>query len=127
MTQLLHNIDDVRDRIVQLESAEVFDEDAWLAVLADLRSAGRVAGLADAQRRMETARENQPSPKAGEGVSVAVETGFKYGMKLLFTNDNMSEMRFQLQNGQKIWYSEMNAIQRGHANKLIHSNETEGV
>ncbi len=53
------NIDDVRTRIMALENAEYFDGDAWQRVLADLRAAGRVAGLADAERRMETARGNQ--------------------------------------------------------------------
>lgn len=53
------NIDDVRARIMELEAAEYFDGDAWQRALADLRAAGRVAGLADAERRMETARANK--------------------------------------------------------------------
>lgn len=57
--KLLHNIDDVRAEIMRLESAPVFDAVAWAKVLADMDSQGRVAGLADARRRMETARENQ--------------------------------------------------------------------
>jgi len=60
------NIDDVRTEIMRLETAPHFDADAWSRVLADLSTAGRVAGLADAQRRMETARSNQ--------LAVAVET-----------------------------------------------------
>ena len=103
MTTLLHNIDDTRAEIMRLESAPTFDAEAWTRVLADLESAGRVSGLADAKRRMETARENQPAP-------VAVETGFKYGMKLIFINDIMSDFCFKLQNGEKIWYSDMTTI-----------------
>ena len=55
---LITNIDDVRARIMELESATVFDDRAWQMVLADLRAAGRVSALADAQRRMETAKGN---------------------------------------------------------------------
>lgn len=62
------NIDEVRAEIMRLEAAPHFDAAAWSRVLADLSAAGRVAGLADAQRRMETARSNQPA--------VAVETGY---------------------------------------------------
>jgi hypothetical protein len=54
------NIDDVRAEIMRLEAAPHFDADAWSRVLADLSAAGRVSALADAQRRMETARSNQP-------------------------------------------------------------------
>ena len=61
MTQGISNIDDVRGRIMQLESAAVFDQTAWRQVLADLSAAGRVAGLEDAKRRMETAKSNQPA------------------------------------------------------------------
>lgn len=64
------NIDDVRARIMELEAAEYFDGDAWQRVLADLRAAGRVAGLADAERRMETALENA---KVVVGQVVSVE------------------------------------------------------
>lgn len=53
------NIDNVRAEIMALESATVFDDQAWQRVLADLRAAGRVSALADAERRMETARGNQ--------------------------------------------------------------------
>lgn len=62
------NIDDVRAEIMRLESAPHFDADAWSRVLADLSTAGRFSALADATRRMETARSNQPA--------VAVETGY---------------------------------------------------
>ena len=52
------NIDEIRDRIMALECAEVFDEGAWGMVIADLRAAGRLSALADAERRMATARSN---------------------------------------------------------------------
>ena len=58
MTTLLTNIDIVRARIMELESAAVFDQRAWEMVFADLRAAGRLSALADAERRMETARDN---------------------------------------------------------------------
>lgn len=63
MTTILagSNIDDVRLRIMDLEDAAVFDAMAWSRVLADLEAAGRVSALADAKRRMETARSNQPN------------------------------------------------------------------
>jgi len=78
------NIDDVRDEIMRLESAPHFDANAWSRVLADLSAAGRLSALADAQRRMETARSNQPvvgldiaSGKDRTVVrGVAVETGY---------------------------------------------------
>lgn len=53
------NIDDVRARLMALENAEIFDAMAWSQVLADLAAAGRLSALADAERRMETARGNQ--------------------------------------------------------------------
>lgn len=62
MTFLLHNIDGVREEIMRLESAPMFDAESWARVLADLESAGRVAGLDDAKRRMEAAKINQPLP-----------------------------------------------------------------
>lgn len=68
------NIDDVRDEIMRLESAPHFNADAWSRVLADLSTAGRFSALADAQRRMETARSNQPA--------VAVETDYNVDGKL---------------------------------------------
>lgn len=52
------NIDNVRMRIMALESATVFDNLAWQCVFADLRAAGRLSALSDAERRMETARTN---------------------------------------------------------------------
>lgn len=61
MNQLLHNIDDVREWIMRLERAPAFDANAWARVLADLEAGGRVSALADARRRMETARGNQIS------------------------------------------------------------------
>lgn len=78
------NIDDIRDRIMRLESAPAFDLMAWSKVLADLSD--RPAGLEDAKRRMDTAMRNQPMRVStdlgmdGEDVielvlvSVAVET-----------------------------------------------------
>lgn len=71
---LLHNIDDVRTEIMRLERAPAFDAEAWARVLADLESAGRVSALADAQRRMETAKGNQLSKADAEFVeSVPVD------------------------------------------------------
>ncbi len=61
------NIDDIRAEIMRLEAAPRFDAVAWSRALADLSAAGRVSALADARRRMETARHNQPA--------VTVETG----------------------------------------------------
>jgi hypothetical protein len=55
---VITNIDPIRARIMGLESATVFDDRAWQEVLADLRAAGRVSALADAERRMATARQN---------------------------------------------------------------------
>lgn len=52
------NIDPIRERIMALEVNLIFDALEWAKVLADLEAAGRVAGLADAKRRMETARQN---------------------------------------------------------------------
>ena len=52
------NIDDIRAEIMRLESAPAFDLMAWSKVLADMSD--RPAGLADAKRRMETARLNKP-------------------------------------------------------------------
>ncbi len=78
------NIDDIRYRIMRLESAPTFDPMAWSKVLADLSD--RPAGLEDAKRRMATASRNQlmrVSTDLGMGgedvielmlVSVAVET-----------------------------------------------------
>jgi hypothetical protein len=54
------NIDDIRDRIMRLEDAPTFDQLAWDMVLSDLRAAGRLSALNDAERRMDTARHNQP-------------------------------------------------------------------
>lgn len=53
---VITNIDDVRARIMALEFAAMFDERAWQMALADL--AERPSALADAQRRMETAKRN---------------------------------------------------------------------
>lgn len=53
------NLDDVRLEIMRLENADYFDAEAWSRVIAYLSAAGRVAGLVDAERRMETARQNQ--------------------------------------------------------------------
>lgn len=60
MTILMQtNIDTIRAKIMSLEVAPIFDQDAWEMALADLRAAGRLSALADAERRMETARCNQ--------------------------------------------------------------------
>lgn len=86
------NIDDIRAEIMRLENAKVFDQRVWDRVLADLRAAGRVSAAADASRRMETARHNQPmhvSIDLGMGgneielvlVSVAMETESSYATR----------------------------------------------
>jgi len=51
------NVDDVRARIMELESADVYDHQAWFQVLVALN--GRPSAQADAVRRMETAKCNQ--------------------------------------------------------------------
>jgi len=48
----------VRARIMALESDTVFDDRAWQEIFADLRAAGRMSALADAERRMQTAKKN---------------------------------------------------------------------
>lgn len=58
MTTLLTNIDDVRAEIMQLENAEIFEQAAWDRVQRALIEQDRPAALADAQRRMATARQN---------------------------------------------------------------------
>jgi len=65
MAVLLSNIDDVRARIMELESADVYDQRAWAQVLIALSD--RPNARADAARRMATAKSNQ-------SVLVAVET-----------------------------------------------------
>lgn len=50
------NIDDVRARIMELESAAVFDQRAWADVLIALTD--RPNARADAARRMETVKQN---------------------------------------------------------------------
>lgn len=52
------NIDTIRERIMALEVSPIFDAFEWAKVLADLEAAGRVSALADAKRRMETAKKN---------------------------------------------------------------------
>ena len=44
---------------------------------------------------------------------------FNHGMRIVFENRIMSNVLFELMNGTKIWYTDMNAIQRGHADKLL--------
>lgn len=56
MAMLLTNIDQVRARIMELESAAVFDQRAWATVLIALTD--RPNARADAARRMETAKGN---------------------------------------------------------------------
>jgi len=53
------NIEDVRAEIMRLEAAQGFDGNAWQRVFAALRAQGRTVGLADAERRMESARGRQ--------------------------------------------------------------------
>ncbi len=77
------NIDDIRAEIMRLEDAPTYDQKAWANVLMQL--AGHPTRRADAARRMETAKSNQPmrvSTDLGMGVEeielvlvpVAVET-----------------------------------------------------
>ncbi len=58
MTTIKHNIDEVRTRIMWLEMADTFDQSAWDEVLGALASQERPSALADAMRRMDTARLN---------------------------------------------------------------------
>lgn len=58
MTTLMHNIDDVRAEIMRLENAEIFVQADWDRVQMALIEQGRTAGLADCQRRMQTALQN---------------------------------------------------------------------
>lgn len=55
------NIDDIRAEIMRLESAPTFDQADWNTVLGALRCAGRLSAAVDAERRMETARNNASS------------------------------------------------------------------
>ena len=82
-TLLQTNIDDIRAEIMRLESAPTYDPMAWSRVLAGLSD--RPAGLADAKRRMETAKHkhhihvNTDLGMGGEGIEltlvpVAMET-----------------------------------------------------
>ena len=57
---MITNIDDVRARIMELESAAVFDRAAWVVVLMALGE--RPSAHADAMRRMETAKGWQQMP-----------------------------------------------------------------
>ena len=54
--------DPIRGEIMRLETVQVFEAEAWERVLADLKAAGRCAGLADAERRMRSAQEWQAIP-----------------------------------------------------------------
>ena len=44
---------------------------------------------------------------------------FDHGMRIVFENRIMSNVLFELMNGTKVLYTDMNSIQRGHANKLL--------
>ena len=44
---------------------------------------------------------------------------FDHGMRIVFENRIMSNVLFELMDGTKVWYTDMNSIQRGHANKLL--------
>jgi len=44
---------------------------------------------------------------------------FNHGMRIVFENRTMSNVLFELMNGTKIWYTDMNSIQKGHADKLL--------
>jgi len=60
-----HSIDPIRALIMKLEAEKFFLGEIWLDVLAILKSQGRVAAYADAERRMQTARSNQIVPVFG--------------------------------------------------------------
>lgn len=85
------NIDNVRAEIMRLETAPHFDADAWSRVLADLESACRVSTLADAKRRMETARSNQPA--------VAVEPTAEYTCTICGHHAAFSTSQLQIRCG----------------------------
>jgi hypothetical protein len=68
MAELKTNIDAIRLEIMRLENAEVFDQDAWDRLVAELAFHQDLCRLVDLQRRMETVRINQ---------SVSVETEVK--------------------------------------------------
>lgn len=53
---LMHNIDPIRERIMELENAAVFNQRAWAQVLMQLSNSP--CRRADAVRRMETAKRN---------------------------------------------------------------------
>ncbi|MBI5951881.1 MAG: hypothetical protein HY865_09505 [Chloroflexi bacterium] len=76
------NIDDVRARIMALESATMFDQRAWEMVFADLRAAGRMSALADAERRMETAKGNATCVVGFDVGSADGDKSVKYIVKL---------------------------------------------
>jgi hypothetical protein len=74
---MMTNIDLVRARIMELESAAVFDQRAWAEVLIALTD--RPNARANAARRMETAKQNASlfvgvDPAGSKDQSVAVET-----------------------------------------------------
>ena len=58
MSTVLHNIDEVRARIMWLEMAETFVQADWDEMLGALANLDRPYALADAMRRMDTARKN---------------------------------------------------------------------
>ena len=45
-------------------------------------------------------------------------------MRIVFENRIMSNVLFELMNGTKIWYTDMNFIQRGHADKLLAAQQS---
>ena len=49
---------------------------------------------------------------------------FDHGMRIVFENRIMSNVLFELMNGTKVWYTDMNSIQRGHANKLLAAQQS---
>jgi hypothetical protein len=59
MLNLMTNIDPIRARIIQLESAPFFVEEEWEKVFVDLNHLKQYGRLFDTRRRCETARLNQ--------------------------------------------------------------------
>lgn len=74
------NIDPIRAEIMRLETVQVFEGEAWERVLADMKAAGRWAGVADAERRMRSAQGWQMIPVnlAQSNVPVGVENDAAY-------------------------------------------------
>ena len=44
---------------------------------------------------------------------------FNHGMRIVSKNRITPNVRFELMDGTRIWYTDMSTIQRGHADKLL--------